>query len=124
VLVRAQSFSMILFYNKVIHVRVCVYMFWTRSLPLFSSTRCVRMSVFVYVCVCMCICLCLCLCLRVHAVFHDSVLHSGVCDCVRACVRACMRACVRACVCACACAGVSLCACFCVDMFVRMFVCA
>jgi len=103
VLVRAQSFGMILFYNKVIHVRVCVYMFETQSSTILVYKVCAY-SVFVYVCVCMCICLCLCLCLRVRAVFHDSVLHSGVCDCVHACVRACVRACV--CVCACVCVRV------------------
>jgi len=58
---------------------VCVFTcLWTRTLPRFSCTRCVCMSVFVYVFVCMRLCLSLCRCLRLPAVFHDSVLHSGV----------------------------------------------
>jgi len=71
------------------------------------------MSVFVYIFVCMC--LYLCLCLRMLAFFHDSVLHSGVCEC--------MRACVRACVCACVCVCVRLCACVFVYVFVHVCVC-
>ena len=58
---------------------VCVFTcLWTHSLPLFSCTRRVCMSVFVYGFGCLCLYLYLCRCLRMHAVFHDSVLHSVV----------------------------------------------
>jgi len=62
--------SMILFYTEVIHAYLL-----TCSLLLFSSTRCVRMSVFVCACVCTCLCLCLYVCLRVRVVEYDSVLN-------------------------------------------------
>ena len=75
VLMHAHRFSVIFFCNKLILVCVCVYM-WTRSFLLFSSIRCVRMSIFVYVCVCMC--QFLCLYLYMGEGFHDSVLHSGL----------------------------------------------
>ena len=125
---------------------VCVFTcLWTRSLTLFSCTRCVCMIVFVYVSVCMCLCLYLCLylclCLRMHAVFHDSVLHSDACRCVCARVRACVCACVCACACACVCTSLRAClssrcfldslihygdasVCVCVSMCVRFYVCA
>ena len=98
---------------------VCVFTcLWTHSLQLFSCTRRVCMSVFVYVFGCFCLYLYLCRCLRMHAVFHGSVLHSGVCECMRACVRecVCVRVCVRAFVCVCV--RMSVC------MYLCIFVCA
>jgi len=101
--------------QKVIHVCMCLHV-CGRAVFHYYLVQGVCMSVFVYVFVCMCLCLYLCRCLRMHAVFLDSVLHSGVSTRMRACVRAC---------CACVCVCVRLCACVCVCAYlcVRKFVC-
>ena len=120
---------MILFYNKVMLVRVCVYICVdAHSSTIFFYKVCAYECIcvcFVYVCVCVCVCACL--------LFSTILFYTQVCvrEFVQAYVRACayMRACacvrvrvrVRVRVCVCSCASLCVSGCFCV--IVRVIVC-